>query len=270
MNIAVVSDSLVEFGGAEKLLLAILNVFPAAHVFTSVIDESLVQTYFSSYRVRSLPINPKFFCRHTSLFQAVAPWAWNFFDFHSYDLVIVISGHMMSNLVHVNGPIYIQYLLSPPKNVFGIDSKTMLQKIFPYHLYLTLRYRKQLRSTPHLLTLSHHMRHVFQGLFDVHPEVIYPPVNTQKAMYKTMVSRKNIEKDYFLVVSRLDRSKSIELAIEACNRLHEKLVIVGASNEPAYERYLHHVAGSTVRFAGFQPDERLEKYYMDAKAFLYS
>jgi glycosyltransferase involved in cell wall biosynthesis len=127
-----------------------------------------------------------------------------------------------------------------------------------------LLFEKALKKTPYLLTLSHHMQHVFRTTCQVNPFVIYPPVNIPKQRPQ----RKNGK--YYLIVSRLDRAKSIELAIEACNSLHEQLVIIGVSNDPAYDRFLHTIAGPTITFLGFLPNEHIQDYYMYAKAFLFT
>jgi glycosyltransferase involved in cell wall biosynthesis len=264
MKIAIVVDSLVEFGGAERVLKALLEIFPRAEIFTSVVDEEFNKKQFSAMRVKKIFIPQRFFARHTSLFQAISPLLWRLIDLREYNIVIAISGHMMSNLVNPRGATYIQYVLTPPKNIYSIESKTNLQTIVPYHIYIRKIYKQSLRTTPYIVTLSYHMRDVLRTLFGVNASVIYPPVTIP------VRSARNHRGTYYLVISRLDRSKSIELAIKACNALQEKLIIVGASNEPAYERHLHHIAGSTIRFAGFQPSERLGQYYFGAKAFLFT
>jgi glycosyltransferase involved in cell wall biosynthesis len=264
MNIAIVNDSLFEFGGAERVLLEVLKIFPDAHVYTSVASPSIVKQYFKNTIIHVLPIPQKFFSQHTSLFQAFSPLLWRLFNFNKHNLVIAISGHMMSNFVNPGRALFIQYLLTVPKNVYFLEPKTNLQKIFPYHTYTRPLYEHALRKNSCLLTLSHHMQTTFRTMFGVTPEVIYPPVRIPKRL-----SKRN-RGTYYLVVSRLDRSKSIELAIKACNRLKEQLVIVGETNEWTYEQYLRRIAGPTIRFAGFQPDERMEKYYTHAKAFLFT
>ncbi len=264
MKIAIIVDSLVEFGGAERVLKALQEIFPQAEFFTSVIDRAFKKKHVGTMKVKNIAVPQLFFARHTSLFQMFSPVFWRSLDLRGFDLVISISGHMMSNLVNPRGAVFIQYLLSPPKNIFELEPKTNLQTIVPYHVYIRKIYERSLRRTRRLVTLSYYMRNVFRTLYGVDVSVIYPPVNIPAR------PAQNHKGTYYLVISRLDRSKSIELAIEACNKLNEKLVIVGASNEPAYERYLHQIAGPTIRLVGFQSDKRLEKYYMYAKAFLFT
>lgn len=264
MKIALITDCLTEFGGAERVLVALLKLYPDADVYTAFADSKILKKNFPKPNVRVLPIPQEFFSRHTSLFQALAPFLWRIFNFNNHDLVIAISGHLMSNFIRPPSGLFIQYLLCPPKNIYNLIPKTHLQRLFPYQIYLKYLYIKALRQSSCLITLSQHMQKIFTHQFKLHPHVIYPPVSPAPGGYK------HKSNSYSLIVSRLDNSKFIELAIQACNQLSEKLVIVGVSNDQNYEKYLHHLAGSTIRFLGFQPDEKLANLYSHAKVFIFT
>jgi glycosyltransferase involved in cell wall biosynthesis len=93
-------------------------------------------------------------------------------------------------------------------------------------------------------------------------EVIYPPVRSRIVSF----GASSIPKDYFLIVSRLAKYKRIDLAIEACNRLHKRLVIIGAGRD---ESRLRKIAGETIEFKGNLSDEESSDYYKDCQAFLF-
>jgi len=266
MKIAIVHDSLVEFGGAERVLKSLLRIFPTAHIYTAFVDPRMAKRNFSeiqSDRIHVRLTDYHFWSIHTSLFQMLAPWLWNKFVPEGYDLVIASSGHLMANLVSVPHQLFVQYIHSPPKNVFSIEPATPLQRVIPYTSLLRYAYTKSIRSADLVLTNSLHMKRVLDTLFTISSFCVYPPVFVPRGIPKKQ------QAGYYLVISRLDRSKSIELAIHACNDLQENLVIIGTANEPEYERHLHTIAGPTIQFTGFQPDEHLEQYYVHAKAFLF-
>lgn len=73
--------------------------------------------------------------------------------------------------------------------------------------------------------------------------------------------------DYYLVVSRFVGYKRVDLAIEACNRLGRKLVVIGSGGEE--EQRLRELAGPTVEFLGRVSDEEMRQAYAGAKAFLF-
>jgi glycosyltransferase involved in cell wall biosynthesis len=264
MKIAIIVDSLVEFGGAERVLIALREMFPQVHVFTSVVNNAFKKRYFGAMVVKTIAIPQNFSAQHTSLFQSLSPVLWQSLDLRGYDVVVAISGHMMSNFVNTGHAIFIQYLLTPPKNIYFQEPETNFQRVFPYQMYVRPAYENALRKTPYLLTLSHHMQHVFHATCGVDPVVIYPPVNIPDRLPQKRKGK------YYLIVSRLERSKSIELAIEACNKRKEQLYIVGVTNEQRYERYLRSIAGNNIHFCGYQSDEAIHSIYKEAKAFLFT
>ena len=73
--------------------------------------------------------------------------------------------------------------------------------------------------------------------------------------------------DFYLVVSRFVSYKRVDIAIEACNRLGRRLVVVGSGGEE--EERLRQIAGPTVEFAGRVSDEEMRGYYHRARAFLF-
>jgi glycosyltransferase involved in cell wall biosynthesis len=65
--------------------------------------------------------------------------------------------------------------------------------------------------------------------------------------WRSFVPNGRDPEDFYLVVSRLVPYKRVDLAIEACNRLGRRLVIVGDGPE---RRRLEAIAGDTVEFVG--------------------
>lgn len=263
MKIAIIHDCLVEFGGAERVLLSLLELYPSATVYTSMMDVKFQKEFMSGYKVQTMKIPQKFFTRHTSLFQSISPLLWKTMTINA-DIIISIAGHLMCNLINPKKSVFIQYLLSPPKNIYSLSEKSKLQQIIPYDTYIRQIYRNALLSTNHLITISNHMRSVYETTMQVSPSVIYPPVHIP-----TKIGKKG-EGKYFLIISRIDRSKSIEIAIKSCNYLNEKLLIVGETNEPSYFQYLQRISGSTIQFMGFRHDDEIQKLYEEAKGFIFT
>ncbi len=266
MKVAIVHDSLVEFGGAERVLNALLRIFPEADIYTALANTDFVRTrlpFVSTHHLHSSSIQPFPLETHTSLIQFLSPLIWRSFNLDSYDIVISHAAHLMSNLVRVNSGIHIAYIPSPPKNIAGIDPKTPLQNILPYTAVVKALYTKALRQTDRNLVNSYHTQRVLQKYFNVKSYVLYPQVDIPSR------AASHGKGEYFLCVSRLDRGKNIELAIVACNKLGVRLKIVGKTNEPRYEQYLRSLAGPTVEFLGFLSDQELPLVYKHAIGFIF-
>lgn len=92
-------------------------------------------------------------------------------------------------------------------------------------------------------------------------EVIYPPVNIDRFSYQTN------KEDYYLIVSRLVSYKKVSLIIQAFNQLKLPLIVIGTGPQLKKMRQL---AQPNVQVLGFQPDDVVEKYMANAKAFVYA
>ena len=68
------------------------------------------------------------------------------------------------------------------------------------------------------------------------------------------------------MVSALVPYKRIDQAVAACTHLGRRLVVIGAG--PERER-LEKMAGATVRFLGWQPDEVIRDHYRRCRALLF-
>jgi glycosyltransferase involved in cell wall biosynthesis len=71
--------------------------------------------------------------------------------------------------------------------------------------------------------------------------------------------------DYFLVVSRLNAYKRIDLAVRACTSLGLPLVVVGDGPE---REMLQSIAGPTVRFAGRLTDREVTSQFERCRALI--
>ncbi len=92
-------------------------------------------------------------------------------------------------------------------------------------------------------------------------EVIYPPINVDRFTFQTQ------KQDFYLTVCRLVSYKQVALIVAAFNQLGRDLVVIGTGPElPA----LQSRAKPNIRFLGFQPNEVVEQYMSEAKAFVYA
>jgi glycosyltransferase involved in cell wall biosynthesis len=92
-------------------------------------------------------------------------------------------------------------------------------------------------------------------------EVVYPPVNTARFPFQAQ------KQDFYLTVSRLVSYKKIDLIVRAFNQLGRSLVVIGTGPEL---QYIQKLAGSNIQILGWQPDDVVEQYMSQAKAFVYA
>lgn len=270
MKTAIVHDWLISLGGAEKVLFAILDIYPSP-VFTLIksdqtfqdqrINLSDVKTSF----IQSLPFSVTAYRNYLPLF----PRAIQQFDLQSYDLVIS-SSHAVAKGVKIHPhQLHICYCHTPFRYVWDLHDHYMktikgikgyLGKIVCSHLKKWDF--KTANHVDHFIANSHYVANRIQRNYNRHSHVIYPPVATH-------LFRDNVDKrDFYLTASRLVSYKRIDVIVEAFRKMPKKqLYIIGEGPE---EKKLKQHSASNIHFLGFQSDFKLREYLKRAKAFIFA
>lgn len=275
MKIALVHDQLQEFGGAERVLVALKKIFPEADVFTSFYSPETLGGHavkFKNWKIYTswadkVPFLKKFY----SPLRFLTPIIWENFDFTSYDLVITSSGSYMSKGIITKKPtLNICYLHHPPRYLYGYETaiewqKYLLIKIYGNFINHFLRiwdYQGSQR-VDYFIANSEETKRRINKFYHRDATVIYPPVTIPSKIsnFKFHTS------DYFVTVSRLARAKHIDVLIKAANRMKFNLKIIGSGRD---KKYLESIAGSTVKILNNVSDVQLPKLLTGAKAFLFS
>src|SRR5437763_514498 len=96
MKIALVHDQLREFGGAERVLIALHKIFPEAPVYTAFVNRESARQHiedFDSWTIKeSWAAKIPAFGKLYSPLRFLAPTIWESFDFSSFDIVLSSSG----------------------------------------------------------------------------------------------------------------------------------------------------------------------------------
>jgi glycosyltransferase involved in cell wall biosynthesis len=90
--------------------------------------------------------------------------------------------------------------------------------------------------------------------------ILFPPIECKRFV----VSHQ--EGDYYLIVSRLQAYKRIDLAIEACERLGKRLIVIGDGPD---RKRLEALSGANTQFLGRLSDAEVNRYMAGCRAFLF-
>lgn len=276
MKVALVHDYLHEFGGAERVLLALSEIWPEAPIYTAFYSkDSSAWERFSDKDVRVswfhyLPFASKL----ASPLRFLAPLVWNSFDFSDYDVIISSANwYITKGFKNKGGAIEICYCHTPPRYLYGYKTSVEWKKYWPVRIYgaivghfLRVVDYKAAQRVDFFVANSKNVAGRIEKFYRRKAKVIYPPVEISS-------KKKEIEKEkkgeYYLVASRIVGGKGLELAVEAANELKVALKIVGKpAGWGAIGERLRKLAGSTVEFAGEVSDSELFELYSGAKAFL--
>jgi len=113
----------------------------------------------------------------------------------------------------------------------------------------------------HFVAISRTVRQRIAECYGRDSTVIYPPVDTD-FFTPAAVPRE----DYYLVMSAFAPYKRLDMAVAACNRLRRRLIVIGQGQE---DRRLRALAGPTVTFLGWQPDEVIRDHFRRCRALLF-
>jgi len=268
MRVALVYDRVNKWGGAERVLLTLHELFPQAPLFTSVFNPQTapwasVFTIHTSF-LQSLP-----FARSSHEYYApFMPLAFEQFTFDDYDLVISVTSEAAKGIITKPRTKHICYCLTPTRYLWSGYKDYFRSEFFrfisnPAVSYLRTWDTIAANRPDRFVAISEAVRERIHKYYQKDALVIYPPVTPPKI---TRGLNKKLPEEYFLIVSRLVPYKRIDIAVQACTQLRLPLVIIGSGSE---EKKLRRMAGPTVRFVGSLTDEDVAAYYEQCTALLF-
>lgn len=276
MKVALVHDYLNEFGGAERVLHALSEIYPDAPIYTIYYkkdsscgehfkNKNIVQSWFSWVPYSHKLISPLRF---------LIPFIWATFDFSDYDLVITsASWAVTKGMKRGEKTREICYLHTPPRYLWGYDTSrdwksywfagaVKMYALFVNHFMRMYDYH-QAHQVDLFVANSKNVGKRIEKFYKIkNYEVVYPPIDIGKF---SDTSIKPTKGDYYLAGGRFVATKKLDLIIEACKKANVKLKIFGTG---MLEQELKKLADENVEFVGRVSDRDLVALYKGAKAFV--
>ena len=286
MNVALVHDYLREYGGAERVLEALHEIFPEAPVYTAYVNLDLMGE--NGKRFKDWDIRPSWFQKFPfanillSPFRIFGPMMFESFDLSEYDLVISSSSatHLAKSVITKPETLHISYIHTPPRFLYGYTTSFNYKKHWWTRLggeiinHFMRIYDFEVSQRPDILVAnSKNVQERIKKFYRRESVVVYPPVDTLSFPRKLASSptsrsgRESINKKdkYLLVLSRLVRGKGVEVVVEVCKKLGLPLKVAGSGPEMDN---LKSMAGKDMEFLGWVSDEERIKLLQNAKALI--
>ncbi|MBI5122411.1 glycosyltransferase [Candidatus Roizmanbacteria bacterium] len=273
MRVALVYDRVNKWGGAERVLLALHELFPKAPLFTSV-HHKKTASWADVFDIKTsfLQKFPWVKTKH-EFFPFLMPSAFESFSFDDYDLVISVTSEAAKGIITKPRTKHISYILTPTRYLWsGYDTyfSSKSAKIFSKPVVSALRkWDKVAAQRPDLIVaISEEVKDRIKKYYNREALVIYPP-STLESSKQVKDRIKKSKQGYFLIVSRLSKFakyKRVDLAIDAFNEFKLPLKIVGSGS---WEKELKKKAGATIEFVGGLTDHELVDYYKECDALVF-
>ncbi len=278
MKVALVHDYLKEYGGAERVLESLHELYPDAPVYTSVYLPEFLgphRSRFENWDIRTsfaqvLPFKAKLI----SPLRLISPLLFKQFDFSEYDVIITsATGAYFPNSLHKKKAKLFCYCHTPPRYLYGYATAREWKKNSVINAvasvanhFLRIVDVTSSRNVDQYIANSKEVAGRIKKFYRQEAVVIYPPVDISTQQLATSNQKK---REYYLTGGRLARAKHVDLIIKACTELHVPLKVFG-KDFAGYGEELRRVAGETVEFLGEVTDDEKRELMAGAKAFLFA
>jgi glycosyltransferase involved in cell wall biosynthesis len=268
-KIALVHDYFIQMGGAERVAEAMHDSFPSAPIYTTValshrLPKGLRNADIRTSAMQHLPGMEQRFRQYFMLY----PFAVENFDLSDYDLIFSSSSGYAKGVRRRRNAIHVCYCHTPMRWVWRYEDYVERERFggvarsaLPLFMWGLKKWDLRAAQQPnYYIANSHLVAERIKKVYGREAVVIPPPIDVDRFQLSTEVD------DYYLVLSRLVSYKRIDLAIEACNKLGRRLLIIG--DGPDRGR-LEKLAGPKTKFLGRQPDARVNYYASRCRALLF-
>lgn len=271
MKVAIVHDDLLRRGGAERVALQFYRMFPDATIYTLAYHKENTYTEFKHARVKTsiFRVLAKSELLMKFLFFPLGYWSMRAMKISNYDLVILSTTYAAKYASYRNCKKVIVYCHNPFRLLWYPESYSFygklrgVQKSFFDSILKRFKKtdRKHAQRFAHYVANSSMVKERIEQCYEVKVDtIINPPVDLDN--FDSKVERI----DYYLVVSRLEPYKKVDLVIEAFNAINKPLRIVGNGT---MKKKLKEMAHDNIEFYHGLSDEELRAQYASAKAFIF-
>jgi len=275
MKIVLVHDYLKEYGGAERVLKALHEIWPQAPIYTifwkknspagkAFAEAKIIQSWFGY-----LP-----FCdRLISPLRFLIPLIWKSFDFSGYDLVVSSASWAITKGFAKGKTKEICYCHTPPRYLYGFETsrnwqQNPLVRVYAVAVNFFMRQYdfRQAQKVTVFVANSREVQKRIAKFYRRESVVINPPVELkiQNPCLSGRQAKSKIQ-NYFLTGGRLEKAKNFDLIIRTFNKLGWPLKIYGRGSQ---EKYLRQLASKNIEFLGWISEEGKWRLLGECKAFV--
>lgn len=273
-KVAIVTDWLTTYGGAEKVVKTLHEIFPEAPILTSQYSKKDID-WFDDCNVRTgwLNIFP------AKLRKFLGPLRVIYFSnlkLGEFDVIISSCIAESKGIKTRKDQLHISYLQGPPTQYYwgmyddyvknpGFGKLNGIVRFFFKLLVKPLRENDyQLSKRPdYIIANSTYSANEVETYYHRQAAVVFPPVDVDKFRPSQETS------DFYISTSRQVNWKRLDLAVEAFRDLDAKLILVGGGAE--HDKLVALAAGSVnIEFVPTINDSKeLAQLVSKAKAFIF-
>jgi glycosyltransferase involved in cell wall biosynthesis len=273
VKVAIVHDWCVTYGGAERVLERIIDLFPTADLFSLIDKVPLAQRHFMRGKIPTTSFLQKIpgIERHYRKLLALMPHAIEQFDLAKYDLIISSHYSVAKGVITAPRQIHVCYCHSPMRYAWDMQHSALADSgldkgikgvLARWQLHHIRQWDARTANNVDLfIANSNFVADRIWRCYRRESVVIPPPVDVGAFSLKTDKS------DYYVSVGRIVPYKKIDILVDAFRGMPDKrLIVVG--DGPLLES-LRRGSPSNVSFLGRQPFSEMRDMVANARALLF-
>lgn len=264
-RVVLIHDYLIQYGGAEKTLEAISELFPEAPIYTSVYKPENFSDAINSKEVitpitfgslfKNVPALSKYF-------TFLNPLVFESFDLSEYDIIISDSSSYAKGVLTKPDQLNISYIHTPPRFLYKYsveNTKRTRWYFYPFVLiidhFLRMWDFSAAQRPNYLVANSKEIQGRIKKFYNRDSTVIHPPVELPPDSTRSGDAVGG--KEFYLAAGRLVAYKNFDLVIKAFNKLPDlTLHVIGSGSE---ESKLKSMACDNIVFLGRVSDKEKHK-----------
>lgn len=268
MKLALVFDHLLTTAGSERVFQYLIEEFQEADVYTIAYNPETTWPALRQFKINTSWANT--FIKTHNRYKLLYPILCNImkhWDFNRYDLILSGTGVLVKHISRFNCP-HICYCFTPTRAIWNVNEyfsdHGVKQRIFkgllPYFKRQDISASKRVTK---YITLSEYSRRAIAEIYNRHADILFCPIDFDRFSKGVLEKKEN----HYLIVSRLERWKRLEYAIEAFNQLGYPLRIIGSGSDADLFKS---IAKDNIEFIGNVDDGQLAIEYGRAKAVIFT
>lgn len=274
IRVAIVHDWLTGMRGGEKVLEALLDIFPNVEIFTLIFNKDKISDKIKKHKIHTsfLQNIPGIF-KYYRNFLPLFPLAIERFNLKNFDLIISSSHCVAKGAISRKDAIHICYCHTPMRYAYDqFDNYFSERKNGKLKYWIIKKIMSDLREwdtktsvrVNYFIANSENVRNRIKKHYDREADVIYPPVNTD-----FFTPDENVKKeDFYLMVGALVEYKKPDFIVKIfSDRLKNKKLIV-AGNGPLYE-YINKIKADNIILLKDIKDIEIRELYRKARVFIF-
>jgi glycosyltransferase involved in cell wall biosynthesis len=236
MKLAIVCSWLNQYGGAERVLEVVHDMYPQAPIYTSIYRPRALPEHYRSWDIRPSFLNRlPLIRRFHQVYLPFYPLAFESLDLRGYDVVFSLTSAFGHGVITPAETRHVCYCLTPARFLWNYHSyiereglgRLARLGLAPFLKSLRQWDRQAADRVDEFIAISRTVQRRIAKYYRREAQIIYPPVDTARFA----IERE--PEEYFLVVSRLVPYKRIDLAVRAFNELGLPLRIIGEGRDRA-------------------------------------